>query len=94
MTFTPDAGAEPTTATTDNIVGLSVFTLVPPGEGPQVYEIGFDLSVEQRTVSIEGSATIEVDAGEPWAGLVPRDTSIGATFEEKTGEWVLVATDR
>jgi len=92
LTFTPEAGREPVT-TSSAVGGPSIFLLVPPAEGPQVNEIGFDLAVEQRTVTTSGSTTVEVDPGEPWAGLLPPgDGAHWGTLEEKTGDWILVAT--
>jgi hypothetical protein len=92
VTFTPQAGAKPAETTTTD-AGLPVFLLVPPGKGPQVNEVDINLSGEQRKVITAGSATIEADPGEAWAGLLPPGgVAASATLDELTGEWVLSGT--
>lgn len=89
VTFTPKAGAHPVeTSSTD--AGLPCFLLVPPAEGPLVNEVVTELSEPRRTVTTAGSATVEADPDEAWAGLLPAGgASLSATFDEMTGDWVL-----
>jgi hypothetical protein len=90
--FTPQAGSKPVTNSSGE-PGAPVFLLVPPGEGPQVNEVNNDLVGERRTVTTSGSASIEADLGESWAGLLPAGgVATWASLEEMTGDWVLVPT--
>jgi hypothetical protein len=73
--------------------GSLVFQLLPPGEGPAVYEVNTVASGERSTVATPGSATVRADAGEPWAGLLgPEGSAVWASFEEVTGNWWLEPT--
>jgi len=92
VTFTAQPGAEPVESTTTD-AGLPVFLLVPPAQGPQVNEVDIKLLGEQQKASTVGSATIEADPGEAWAGLLPPGgVAASATLDELTGEWVLSGT--
>jgi hypothetical protein len=92
ITFTPETGTKPTESTTTS-GGLPVFLLVPPAQGPEVNEVNIVLSGEQRKVSTAGSAMVEADPAEPWAGLLPAGgVAASATLDELTGEWVLSGT--
>jgi Acetoacetate decarboxylase (ADC) len=91
--FAPD-GSEPVTASSSD-PGLPVFLLVPPAEGPQINQIGMDLAGERQTITTSGTATIEADAGEPWAGLLPaKGTAVWGQLQQMTGDWVLTAKQR
>jgi len=89
--FTPQSGSMPVERSSSD-PGLPIFLLVPPGEGPQVNEVNLELFGPRRTVTIVGSATIEADAAEAWAGLLPADGAASATLDETMGEWVLSGT--
>jgi hypothetical protein len=94
IVFTPEAGAQPVTGTSSG-GGDVVFNLVPPSEGPAVFEVKGDISGQRKTTTTAGSATVKADAGEPWAGLLgPGGTAVWAVLEEMTGEWTLEATER
>jgi hypothetical protein len=42
-------------------------------------------------VTTAGSATVQADPGEAWAGLLPAGGGpVPATFDEMTGDWILV----
>jgi hypothetical protein len=93
VTFTPD-GSEPATASSSD-PGLPIFLLVPPAEGPQINEIGTDVAGERRTVTTSGTATVEADAGESWAGLLPaKGSAVWGQLQEMTGDWVLTGKQR
>ena len=73
--------------------GSVVFQLLPPGEGPAVYEVNTVTSGERRTMTTPGSATVRADAGEPWSGLLgPEGGTVWASFEEVVGNWWLEPT--
>ena len=89
VTFTPQADAKPVENSSSD-AGLPVFLLVPPAEGPQVNEVDMQLFGARKTVTTAGSATVEADPGEAWAGLLPAGgVAVSATFDEMTGEWIL-----
>jgi hypothetical protein len=89
VTFTSKPGAEPI-GTTSTSGGPTIFLLIPPAEGPEVNEINVTIFGEQQKTSTAGTATVEADPGQSWAGLVPTgDVAASATFDEMTGEWVL-----
>jgi hypothetical protein len=92
VTFTPQAGVEPTTESSSD-PGLPSFVLVPPGEGPQVDEVNTDLVGPRQTVTTSGTATVAADPSEAWAGLLPAGGSVWAMLQEMTGDdWILVPT--
>lgn len=73
--------------------GPPIFLLQPPAQGPQVNEVDLQLFGPRRTVTTTGSAIIEADPGEAWAGLLPAGgIATYATFDEMTGEWTLSGT--
>jgi acetoacetate decarboxylase len=86
ITFTPKGSP-----TKDNSQDNSVlFNLVPPGQGPQVFEINSSPSGDQTLVTTQGSATVKGDASEPWAGLLNPDGSTAwAVFQELKGDSIL-----
>jgi Acetoacetate decarboxylase (ADC) len=89
VAFTATGNAAPSTEGG----GTVAFQLLPPGEGPAVYEVNTVTSGERRTVATPGSATVKADAGEPWAGLLgPESATVWASFEEVTGNWRLEPT--
>jgi|GEM_PF-1330851 hypothetical protein len=93
VTFTP--GATPPTAASSADPGLPVFLLLPPAEGPQVNEVDTDLAGERQTVTTSGTATIEADPDDPWAGLLPAPgTLVWGQLQDMTGDWVLTAKQR
>jgi hypothetical protein len=81
--FTPLA-APVTTALAD---GDPAFTLVPPGEGPTVYETTIRGSRTATTTS--GTASVISEAEERWVGLLSQATSVSASFAETNGDWYL-----
>jgi hypothetical protein len=93
VSFTP--GSTPPTAASSADPGLPIFLLVPPAEGPQVNEVDQNLAGERQTVTTSGTATIEADANDPWAGLLPAaGTAVWGQLQEMTGDWVLTAKQR
>jgi len=83
------AEGEPETATGSG-EKVTLFNLVPPGEGPQINEVTSANLGKEMTTTTSGSATVKADAGEPWAGLLnPQGGAIGAVFQEITGDSVL-----
>ena len=69
------------------------FQLLPPGEGPAIFEVDTVASGERHTVTTPGSATVRADAGEPWAGLLgPADSVVWGSVDEVTGNWWLEPT--
>ena len=88
------ATGEPVTATGGG-EEVSLFNLVPPGEGPKLNEVKSAASGEQTTVATSGSAIVKADPGEPWAGLLNSEGStVWAQFQELTGDSVLEWTER
>jgi len=88
------ATGEPVTATGGG-EEVSLFNLVPPGEGPKLNEVKSAASGEQTTVATSGSAIVKADSGEPWAGLLNSEGStVWAQFQELTGDSVLEWTER
>jgi hypothetical protein len=70
---------------------LPCLLLRPPGEGPLVSEVDTRLFGPRRIVTTAGSATVRADPGEAWAGLLPTEGgSLAATFDEMSGDWILV----
>jgi len=68
----------------------SLFNLVPPGQGPQVFEITSSPSGDQTLMTTQGTAIVKADASEPWAGLLnPDGSTVWAVFQELTGDSVL-----
>jgi hypothetical protein len=66
------------------------FQLLPPGEGPAIFEVDTVASGERHTVTTPGTATVSADAGEPWAGLLgPAESAVWGSFDEVTGNWWL-----
>jgi Acetoacetate decarboxylase (ADC) len=89
ITFTPSPDTKPA-ETSSSDPGLPVFLLVPPEEGPQVNEVDMHLFGARKTVTTAGSAIVQADPGEAWAGLLPADgVPISVTLDEMTGEWIL-----
>jgi hypothetical protein len=89
ITFIAQGNAEPATEGESPVV----FQLLPPGQGPEIYEVSTVTSGERRTVTTSGLATVRADAGEPWAGLLgPEDSTVWASFEQVTGYWWLEPT--
>ena len=89
-----EGSGEPVT-TTGGGEEVSLFNLVPPGEGPRVIEVKSAASGDQTTVTTSGSATVKADPGEPWAGLLnPEGSTVWAQFQELTGNSVLEWTER
>lgn len=89
ITFIAQGNAEPATEGESPVV----FQLLPPGQGPEIYEVSTVTSGERRTVTTSGLATVRADAGEPWAGLLgPEDSAVWASFEQVTGYWWLEPT--
>jgi 3-hydroxybutyryl-CoA dehydrogenase len=89
ITFTPNAGAEPSeTLSTDP--GLPCLLLRPPAVGPLVSQVETRLFGPRRTVTTAGAATVRANAGEAWAGLLPPGGGpLAATFDELSGDWIL-----
>jgi hypothetical protein len=90
--FTPQAPGTPVpgTAQPDAVA----FTLLPPGQGPDVDEVGTTQHQAQRVLVVSGTATVTFAAGEPWAELLTRASPVSAQFAEATGDWNLVAQKR
>ncbi len=89
---TPSAGADPS-ATTSTTPELPCLLLRPPGVGPLVSQVDTRLFKPQRKVSTAGTATIQADPGETWAGLLPLGGGLlAATFDELSGHWILLQT--
>lgn len=92
VTFTATGEA---VTTTGGGQGVSLFNLLPPGEGPRVLEINVSYSGDQTTVETKGSASVKADAGEPWAGLLnPDGGTVWAVFQQVTGDSILTWTVR
>jgi hypothetical protein len=90
LTFTPNADAQPVAASSTD-PGLPCLLLLPPGQGPQVNQVDTRLFGPRRSVTTAGSATVQADPGEAWAGLLPAGGGpVPATFDEMTGDWILV----
>ncbi len=74
---------------------VSLFNLLPPGEGPKVNEVRSAASGEETTATTSGSATVKADPGEPWAGLLnPDGSTLSAVLQEITGDSVLEWTEQ
>jgi len=90
VAFKASVGAEPTESVSTD-PGLPCRLLRPPDVGPLVSQVDTRLLGPRRTVTTAGSATVEADAGEKWAGLLPAGGGpLPATFDELTGSWFLV----
>jgi len=90
LAFTPNADAWPVT-TGSNDPGFPCFLHLPPGQGPLVNQVDTRLFGPRRTVTTTGTATMQADSGEAWAGLLPAGGGpVSATFDEMTGDWILV----
>ena len=88
MEFTPSA--EPVTT---SLAGSDpAFTLVPPGEGPTIYEVTIRGSRSAATTS--GTASIASQAEESWAELLSQATASSAQFAETDGDWYLDSNER
>jgi len=93
VTFTPKAGAEPEDSRSSDPV-LPCYLLRPPGQGPLVSQVDTRLFGPRRTVTTAGSAAVQADPGETWAGLLPAEGApFAATFDEISGDWTLVQTE-
>ncbi len=89
VTFRPNADAQPV-ATSSTDAGSPCFLLLPPALGPLVNQVDTRLFGPRRTVTTAGSATVQADPGEAWAGLLPAGGGPAhATFDELTGDWIL-----
>jgi hypothetical protein len=87
------ATGKPVTATGGDQVSL--FNLLPPGEGPKINEVRSAASGEETTATTSGSATVKADSGEPWAGLLnPGGSTLSAVLQEITGDSVLEWTEQ
>ena len=71
--------------------GMPAFNLTPPGVGPQVLEVNFSLKGSQLITTTPGSAVVTADPGEAWGPLLQGAALVSAQFEERTGNWTLVA---
>jgi 3-hydroxybutyryl-CoA dehydrogenase len=90
VTFTPNADAQPV-ATSSTDPGLPCFLLRPPAQGPLVSQVDTRLFGPRATLTTAGSATVQADPGEAWAGLLPAGGGpASATLDEMTGDWILV----
>jgi len=90
VTFRPNADAQPV-ATSSTDPGLPCFLLLPPAQGPRVNQVDTRLFGPRHTVTTVGSATVQADPGEAWAGLLPAGGGPApATPDEMTGDWILV----
>lgn len=90
VTFTPSAGAEPSVSTSTT-PELPCLLLRPPSVGPLVSQVDTRLFEPQRKVSTAGTATIQADPGETWAGLLPAGGApLAATIDELSGDWILL----
>ena len=90
VTFRPSTDAQPAeTSSTDP--GLPCFLLLPPAQGPLVNRVDTRIFGPRLTVTTTGSAAVQADPGEAWAGLLPAGGSpVPATLDEMTGDWILV----
>ena len=89
VAFRSNADAEPV-ATSSTDAGSPCFLLLPPAQGPLVNQVDGRLSGPRRTVTTAGSATVQADPGEAWAGSLPAGGGpVHATFDEPTGDWSL-----
>ncbi len=67
-----------------------LFNLVPPGEGPGVFQVTNSPVGEQTLMTTQGSAIVKADSSQPWAGLLsPDGITAWAVFQELTGDSVL-----
>jgi hypothetical protein len=90
LSFTPNADAGPV-ATSSSDPGLPCLLLLPPAQGPLVNQVDTQLFGPRRSVTTAGSATVQADPGEAWAGLLPAGGGpVPATLDEMTGDWILV----
>jgi 3-hydroxybutyryl-CoA dehydrogenase len=90
VAFTPNPGPEPAEKLSAD-PGWPCLLLRPPLEGPLVSQVDTRLFGPRRTVTTAGSATVQAGRGEAWAGLLPAGGSpLPATFDEITGDWILV----
>ena len=77
--------------TTSTTPELPCLLLRPPGVGPLVSQVDTRLFEPQRKVSTAGTATIQAEPGEKWAGLLPPGGGpLPATFDEVAGDWILL----
>ena len=90
--FTPQAPGTPNPGTVQP--DAAAFTLVPPGEGPDVDEVGTTQHAALQVLVVSGAATVTSGASEPWAALLTQGTPVSAQFAEVTGDWNLVARKR
>lgn len=84
-------GSQGTTTVTS---GPRAFTLVPPGEGPDVYEVDLVPYRPLSVTSASGTAIVGSDGDEPWAAVLAGATVVSASFEVTTGDWALVPSRR
>lgn len=89
VSFTPMPGATPQEGSVE--ADLPLFQLIPPSEGPAVNEVNSVASVDSVRKSLPGTATIEADPQEEWAGLIPEGV-VAALFQETTGASNLVSS--
>lgn len=92
VVFAPQTPGAPAPGTSQP--DAAAFTLVPPGEGPDVYEVSTTQHQMQHVLVVSGTATVTSGAGEPWAGLLAQASPVSAQFTEVTGDWNLVARKR
>jgi hypothetical protein len=74
--------------------GEPAFNLVPPGEGPTVYEVTVALHEEQSVASLSGTAAVTSESQDRWVGLLEQARPVWVQFAEITGDWSLAAKQR
>lgn len=67
-----------------------IFLFVPPDKGPRFQKVTVERVLPDQWEMEDGTVRISIDAGEPWAGLIPPGTEAPAFFQRFSGGTILV----